>query len=95
VCSGSYLTINDGTDTSKEVVEAARIWNQSANPLYHLRSPEQIARFFDGLQLVDPGIVSPPRWRPELAPGAEPGSPGLATDGEAEIDSRCGVGRKP
>jgi S-adenosyl methyltransferase len=40
VRSGSYLTMNDGTDTSEEVVEAARIWNQSANPTYHLRSPE-------------------------------------------------------
>jgi hypothetical protein len=85
VCSGSYLTMNDGTDTSPEVVEAARIWNLSANPTYHLRSPDQIARFFDGLELVEPGVVSPPRWRPE------PGASGLPAD----IDSRCGVGRKP
>jgi hypothetical protein len=85
VPSGSYLTMNDGTDTSEEVVEAARIWNQSANPTYHLRSPDRIARFFDGLELVEPGVVSPPRWRPE------PSSSGLP----AEIDSYCGVGRKP
>jgi hypothetical protein len=85
VPSGSYLTMNDGTDTSEEVVEAARIWNQSANPTYHLRSPELIARFFDGLELVEPGVVSPPRWRPEPSPSGLP----------AEIDSACGVGRKP
>jgi S-adenosyl methyltransferase len=85
VCSGSYVTVNDGTDTSEEVVEAARIWNQSANPTYHLRSPERIARFFDGLELVEPGVVSTARWRPE------PGGSGLP----AEIDSFCGVGRKP
>ena len=85
VPSGSYLTINDGTDTSEEVVEAARIWNQSANPTYHLRSPDRIARFFDGLELVEPGVVSPPRWRPEPSPSGLP----------AEIDSACGVGRKP
>jgi O-methyltransferase involved in polyketide biosynthesis len=85
VPSGSYLTMNDGTDTSEEVVEAARIWNQSANPTYHLRSPERIARFFDGLELVEPGVVSPPRWRPEPSPaGPAP-----------EIDSACGMGRKP
>ncbi len=35
VPSGSYLTMNDSTDTSAEVVEAARIWNQSAKPPYH------------------------------------------------------------
>ena len=85
VPAGSYLTMNDGTDTSEEVVEAARIWNQSANPTYHLRSPARIARFFDGLELVEPGVVSPPRWRPE------PSGSGLV----AEIDSACGVARKP
>jgi O-methyltransferase involved in polyketide biosynthesis len=85
VPSGSYLTVNDGTDTSKEVVEAARIWNESANPTYHLRSPERIARFFDGLELVEPGVVSTPRWRPERGPSDLP----------AEIDSFSGVGRKP
>jgi hypothetical protein len=85
VPSGSYLTINDGTDTSAEVVEAARIWNQSANPTYHLRSPDRIAGFFDGLELVEPGVVSPPRWRPEPSPSGPP----------AQIDSSCGVGRKP
>jgi O-methyltransferase involved in polyketide biosynthesis len=85
VPSGSYLTMNDGTDTSEEVVEAARIWNQSANPTYHLRSPDRIASFFDGLELVEPGVVSPPRWRPGPGPSGAP----------ADIDSRCGVGRKP
>jgi O-methyltransferase involved in polyketide biosynthesis len=83
VPSGSFLTMNDGTDTSEEVVEAARIWNLSANPTYHLRSPERIARFFEGLELVDPGVVSPPQWRPD------PGQPAAA------IDSFCGMGRKP
>jgi O-methyltransferase involved in polyketide biosynthesis len=83
--SGSYLAMNDGSDTSEEVVEAARIWNQSANPTYHLRSPDRIARFFDGLELVEPGVVSPPRWRPE------PSASGLP----AGIDSFCGVARKP
>jgi hypothetical protein len=81
--SGSYLAAYDGTDTSPGVVEAARIWNQSANPQYHLRSPERIARFFEGLELVEPGVVSVTRWRPE--PGAS---------GE-EIDQFCGIGRKP
>ena len=84
VPSGSYLAMYDSTDTSEEVVEAARIWNQSAKPPYHLRSPERIARFFDGLELVEPGVVSTLEWRPE--PGSGP---------PAEIDSLCGIGRKP
>jgi O-methyltransferase involved in polyketide biosynthesis len=83
--SGSYLATYDGTNTSPAVVEAADIWNQSANPTYHLRSPEQIAGFFDGLELVPPGVVSVTRWRPS------PSESGSA----AEIDQYCGVGRKP
>jgi hypothetical protein len=72
VPAGSYLTMNDGTDTSEEVVEAARIWNQSANPTYHLRSPDRIARFFDGLELVEPGVVSPHDGVPSPAHPASP-----------------------
>lgn len=83
--SGSYLVVSDGTDTSEQVIEAAQIWNASASPTYHLRSPEQIARFFDGLDLVEPGVVSAPRWRPE--PGESGPTP--------ERDLYCGVGRKP
>ena len=29
------------------------------------RSPEDIARFFTGLELVEPGLVNTPEWRPE------------------------------
>ena len=83
--SGSFVAIYDGTNTSEQVVEAARIWNLSANPTYHLRSPEQIASFFDGLELVEPGVISTPRWRPEPSPAGLP----------AELENFCGVARKP
>jgi hypothetical protein len=79
--SGSYLATYDGSDTSPAVTEAVRIWNLSANPKYHLRSPERIAALFDGLELVEPGVVSVTAWKPETeAP---------------EIDQYCAVGRKP
>ncbi|GIF16822.1 SAM-dependent methyltransferase [Actinoplanes teichomyceticus] len=82
--SGSYFAMYDGSDTDPEVREAARIWNISANPKYHLRSPERIAALFDGLELVEPGVVSVTRWRPD-------------PDGRdaAEISQFCAVGRKP
>ncbi|SEG54993.1 S-adenosyl methyltransferase [Thermomonospora echinospora] len=85
--SGSYLALYDATNVirSPETNEAIRIWNESAKPPYVLRSPDDLARFFDGLDLVEPGIVSCPRWRP--APGL-PGEPD-------EMDEFCGVGRKP
>jgi hypothetical protein len=82
VPSGSYLVVSDGTNTSKEIVDGQRIANQSGHP-YNLRSPEEITRYFDRLELVEPGVVSIPHWRPE--PGPLP----LAMDGY------CGVARKP
>jgi hypothetical protein len=66
------------------VVEATRIWNVSANPKYHLRSPERFAALFAGLELVEPGIVSVTRWRPDAAASEAP-----------EIAQYCAVGRKP
>jgi hypothetical protein len=82
--SGSYLAMYDGSDTSEANNEAVRIWNLSANPKYHLRSAARIAGLFEGLELVEPGVVPVTRWKPE--PGAEDAP---------EIDQYCAVGRKP
>ena len=81
--SGSYVAMYDGSDTSPSVTEATRIWNISANPKYHLRSPERIAGLFAGLELVDPGVVAVTSWKPDE--GAD----------TTFIDQFCAVGRKP
>ena len=67
VPSGSYLVLSDGTNVihGHEGEAAQQDYNESGAVPYRLRSPEQIARFFDGLDLVDPGVVSCPRWRPD------------------------------
>ena len=77
--SGSYVAMYDGADTDPATREASRIWNVSANPKYHLRSPERIVHLFEGLELVHPGVVPVTKWR----------SDGL------EISQYCAVGRKP
>jgi hypothetical protein len=49
-----------GVDVSEDpaVTEAQQRYNQSAfAPPYQLRSPDQLASFFDGLDLVEPGVV--------------------------------------
>jgi S-adenosyl methyltransferase len=85
--SGSYLALSDGSDTDPAGVEAQERYNQSGAVPYRLRSPERIAGFFEGLELVEPGVVSCPRWRPDPAETA--GGP------HAEVDAFGGVGRKP
>jgi hypothetical protein len=34
---------------------------------YNVRTPEQMARYFNGLELVEPGLVPVHLWRPDLA----------------------------
>jgi S-adenosyl methyltransferase len=84
--SGSYLVMYDGTnvvhkEASDRIVE---VWNSAGNAPLVLRSPAQIGRFFDGMELVEPGLVSVSRWRPEAKPWGEPD----------EVDAFGAVGRK-
>ena len=83
---GSYLALSDGCDTSPSANHAIAVYNQNSASSYDLRSPAQIASFFDGLELVPPGVTSTSRWRPEVRD----------TEGEPpEVPAICGVGRKP
>ncbi|MEU4217356.1 SAM-dependent methyltransferase [Actinoplanes sp. NPDC026623] len=83
--AGSYLVVNDGTNVINPEArnEATRISIEAGTP-YIARSPEQIAGYFRGLNLVDPGVVSSSRWRPS------PEAP--VPD---EVDAFCGVARQP
>ncbi|MCH0539746.1 SAM-dependent methyltransferase [Streptomyces sp. MUM 203J] len=46
------------------------VYRDIRNPLV-MRSRDEVARFFDGFETVEPGLVAPPRWRPESAPEQE------------------------
>jgi hypothetical protein len=70
--SGSYLVHDDSTDTEAELKEAQQGYDDTGAIPYVLRSPEQLARYFGGPELVEPGIVSCPLWRPEATPFGEP-----------------------
>ncbi|MFG1925165.1 SAM-dependent methyltransferase [Cryptosporangium sp. NPDC048952] len=82
VPSGSYLAVSDGTLTSAQSIESQRVAKEGGHP-YNLRTPQEIAGYFAGLELLEPGVVSTSQWRPR--PG---------TDREA-LDVYCAVGRKP
>jgi len=65
---GSYLVIGDSINATASHDEARRRYSEGGAVPYHLRSPDQIIRFFDGLELVDPGVVPVTRWRPDPIP---------------------------
>jgi O-methyltransferase involved in polyketide biosynthesis len=63
--AGSYLALCDGTDTSPALNDAVAAYNANSASSYHLRSPERVAAFFDGLTPVPPGIVAASQWQRE------------------------------
>jgi hypothetical protein len=82
--SGSYLAIADGAAGTGPVSEAQRRYNDAAAVPYHLRRPDELASFFDGLDLIEPGVVPCPQWKPDAPDHAAP---------EAAA-AYCGVARK-
>ncbi|MDG5805144.1 SAM-dependent methyltransferase [Streptomyces ossamyceticus] len=83
--SGSYLSVNDGSLGIDPVFEQAQeAYNNSGAVPYNLRTPEQITAYFDGLELIDPGVVSVPQWRP----GPDDAAPEV-------IGEHGGLARKP
>jgi hypothetical protein len=84
---GSYLTLSHGdlngppTDVVADVQESYK--NASAPGVF--RDRDALTRFFDGFELVDPGLVHTTEWRADEAERARPG-------GEWML---AGVGRKP
>ena len=70
---GSWLAVYHpaGDIDQDRVGEAVRRVNARSAGTTTLRSYDQVARFFDGLQLIEPGLVQVQRWRPGLAAPAD------------------------
>jgi hypothetical protein len=67
VPAGSYLAISHPYEERQpeEPSEAAEIMSKAMGQKVTLRNREQVARFFDGLELVEPGVVRIQDWRPD------------------------------
>jgi hypothetical protein len=83
---GSYLALSHpASDIRPAAVAemAKRVNARLGSTRGTMRGQAEVTRFFDGLELVRPGVVQPPQWRPvDVVP-------------EAEIAVWCGVARKP
>lgn len=82
--TGSYLVL-EHIGESEELVklgDAVKAVEADTNFTLISRSRAEVARFFEGLDLVEPGLVSIDDWRPD---GPAP---------EVETPNPCGVARK-
>jgi SAM-dependent methyltransferase len=86
---GSYLVLGHLTDENKPTVAhaAEKVYNRSVATNVHVRPRADILRFFDGFDLVDPGLVYIPHWRPD--------PPADVPDDPSKSYALVGVGRKP
>ena len=85
--SGSFLALSHASSDIETGLVAAgteRYNERSAVPITP-RTRAQVTRFFDGLDIVEPGVVPLGHWHP--GPLQQFDSPGLPT--------YCAVGRKP
>jgi hypothetical protein len=87
---GSHLVVSHSTpdDVPPDVTKAMISVYDSASAQVTPRQLAGVMRFFDGLDLVEPGIVNVADWRPD---------PGQASSPQAESQSLVygGIGRKP
>lgn len=98
VPSGSYLVITHPTlELGGEAnAEAMRFWNENATPAITTRTRQEFAGFLERVELLEPGIVSCARWRPENAAGDDSASGAdEAANDAAEVAQYGAVGRKP
>ncbi len=85
VPSGSYLVISHPASdiSAQSMADMAERLTRSGPPMT-ARTYTDVSRFFNGLDLLAPGVVALPDWRPEAAEVR----PAVAT-------GWCGVARKP
>ncbi|MGS2619341.1 SAM-dependent methyltransferase [Micromonospora sp. LZ34] len=70
---GSWLVLSQASADGRrgdERAEAERVYRNTDNPLW-IRSRAELTALFDGFELVEPGVVWVPQWRPDSAEAAE------------------------
>ena len=72
---GSYLAISHpASDIHPGQAEAQKRYNERVSTPQTLRTRDEVARFFTGLDLVPPGLVYVHTWRPDPGDAALPGA---------------------
>jgi hypothetical protein len=87
--AGSHLVVSHPASdiASEEVAESMRVYNERADEHAGAtpRTHDRVTRFFRGTELLEPGVVELPQWRPDAETVTDTGP----------LPMWCGVGRKP
>jgi len=89
---GSYLAITHGItaatpqDDPDGVVQSVTNVYRNASAQIHVRPVKEIERFFDGLEIIEPGVVWMAGWRPD---------PGTRPAGRIPCTAASGASRRP
>ncbi|MEU3306203.1 SAM-dependent methyltransferase [Nocardiopsis sp. NPDC055551] len=64
---GSFLVVSHPTDDidQERAHQVAEAWNERGTPKLTIRTAAGIESLFDGLELLEPGVVSCSLWRPD------------------------------
>jgi hypothetical protein len=83
---GSFLVISHlASDVQQDTMaEMGRRLNESMTQQFTMRTRAQVEGFFDGLTLVEPGVVLTHEWRPDSSDDAK--TPGVLWSGVARKD---------
>jgi hypothetical protein len=85
--AGSYLVLAHPASDIQPTAMAEmtkRVNERMRDAKATMRTRAEVTSFFEGLELLTPGVVQPQQWRP-----------GPATEAPAEVTAWCGVARKP
>ncbi|MGH3920615.1 MAG: SAM-dependent methyltransferase [Pseudonocardiaceae bacterium] len=85
--SGSYLAMSHPTPEihAEAIEESMQLYNSSGAAPLRTRTRQELTCFFDGLELLEPGVVSCSLWRPDASDFGT----------HAEVTQYCGVAHRP
>ena len=66
--AGSFLVLSHATGDFADRTDAQAEYSRKATATLNLRPRAEVERFFDGFELVEPGLTQVPFWRPDGPP---------------------------
>jgi hypothetical protein len=77
--AGSFLVVSHATHDFMSLTQAESVGAEDLS--FQFRAKDEFAQFFEGLELVEPGITSIAHWRAEVERGSRPSAAAVSVYG--------------